>query len=397
MRWTLNHQYKQYFATRPFSAQTYIHENRGKWFPDGDLANFIARRCLTYLSFKEFENGPCSGPHEGEDFKERTEQYSLLDYSSSYWKVHASRSKEPTSLTEQALAFLQIETLLQTAVQVLWYSDNPAVAGWDAKSNIDPLHLAAYCGLADGATRLLRNGSQIDCRDSAGTTPLMYAIMVSHPSMVRALLRQGANPNLTCNRGSSALNRAIAVNHVIIVRILLDEPDIDLQTPDASRDDKNRCSEILQTLLQKPDINVNAHSGSYKHTALTLAAATGDAQIVRQLLSHQKIDVNRRNKWCTALTEAATSGYFAVVEALLDHNADPEIQEGPSCASGTPLNRAIDNGYTSTVHLLLQRGANAKVLDTYNRTIVHSAAVNGRTEILKILFEADCGVDINAQ
>ena len=156
-------------------------------------------------------------------------------------------------------------------------------------------------------------------------------------------------------------------------------------------------SEVLQSLPQKPNLDVNAHSGSYRHTALTLAAATGDAQTVRQLLGHQCIDVNKRNKWCAALTEAATSDYFAIAEALLDHNADPEIQEGPHHASGTPLNRAIDNGHKAIVRLLLQRGANAKVVDTYNRTIVHSAAVNGRSDVLKILFEADCGVDINAQ
>lgn len=88
---------------------------------------------------------------------------------------------------------------------------------------------------------------------------------------------------------------------------------------------------------------------------------------------------------------------MSVVEALLDHGADPEIQEGPNNASGTPLNRAIDNGHTAIVNLLLQRGANPKVLDAYDRTIIHSAAVNGQDEILKILFEKSTGVDINAQ
>lgn len=86
-----------------------------------------------------------------------------------------------------------------------------------------------------------------------------------------------------------------------------------------------------------------------------------------------------------------------MVEALLDHGADTELQEGADKASGTPLNRAIDYGYTAIVRLLLQRGANPKVLDAYNRTIIHSAAVNGQDEILKILLENPIGVDINAQ
>ena len=386
-----------------FSAQNYLSENRAKWFADGDLV--IARHCLTYLSFKEFENGPCSGPREREDFKRRAEEYPLLDYCCTYWGSHASKSQRSTELSEQALAFLQSKTLLQTTVQVLWYSDNPVVAGWEAKTRVNPLHLAAYCGLAAGVTKLLAHGNEVNCRDSTGATPLMYATCGGHAAVVRELLRQGADPNIQCDRGRSTLHRAIVADDIHVARILLEEPGIDLQTPDPSQDHQTplmlavslRRSEILQALLQKSEIEVNTHSGSYRNTALTLAAGNGDANIVRQLLSHPKIDVNKRNKWCTALTEAARADFFTIVEILLDHNADPDIQEGPNQSSGTPLNRAIDHGYVSIVRLLLQRGANAKVLDTFNRTVIHSAAVNGRDKVLKVLFEADCGVDINAQ
>ena len=386
-----------------FSAQNYLSDNRARWFSDGDLV--IARHCLTYLSFKEFENGPCSGPHEREDFKRRAEEYPLLDYCCTYWGSHASRSQKSTELSDQALAFLQSNTLLQTTVQVLWYSDNPIVAGWEAKTRVNPLHLAAYCGLAGGVAKLLGHGNEVDCKDSMGATPLMYATSGGHAAVVRELLRRGANPNLLCDRGRSTLHRAIVADDIQVARILLEEPGIDLQTPDPSQDDRTplmlavslRRSEILRILLQKPDIEINAHSGSYRTTALTLAAGNGDANIVRQLLGHPKIDVNKRNKWCTALTEAARADFFTIVEMLLDHNADPDIQEGHNQSRGTPLNRAIDHGYVAIVRLLLQRGANAKVLDSSNRTTVHSAAVNGRDKVLKVLFEADCGVDINAQ
>lgn len=138
-----------------------------------------------------------------------------------------------------------------------------------------------------------------------------------------------------------------------------------------------RRTQILPILLREPDLDVNLGSGSYQSTALTLAASTGDAQIVRQILSHPKVDVNKRNLTRTALTEAANLGFLAVVKALLDHGADPDLQETAENLSGTPLNRAIDFGHPAVVHLLLQRGANPKVLDMYNRTIIHSAAVNG--------------------
>ena len=50
-----------------FSAQSYFKENRERWFAHGDLT--LAQDCLTYLSFKAFEAGPCSGPTESEDSK----------------------------------------------------------------------------------------------------------------------------------------------------------------------------------------------------------------------------------------------------------------------------------------------------------------------------------------
>ena len=386
-----------------FSAQNYFMENREKWFADGDTV--LARDCLTYLSFKAFETGACSGPTESDDFKQRSLQYPLLEYSCSYWGLHASRAKHPENLTDQILGFLNNKSYLDSAVQALWYSDSPDIADWDVKSAVHPLHLAAYFGLTQVVSKLLRAGAPVNSRDSFATTPLMYATSGGHASVVQALIREGANPNLVCGRSSSSLHRAIAFNHVDVARILLDNPNIDLNILDTSRNDQTplmlaasfQLSRIVPMLLHKPGLDINLQSGLDESTALTLAASSGDAQIVRQILSHPNIDVNKRNRWCTPLAQAAKYGSLSAVEALIDHGADPDIQEGADNASGTPLNRAIDYGYVSIVRLLLQRGANPKVLDTHNRTIVHSAAVNGQDEILRVLFEESTGVDINAQ
>lgn len=366
-----------------FSAQHFFKENRGKWFADGDL--ILAQTCLTYVSFKAFDSGPCSGPNESEDFKIRTIQYPLLEYCCCYWGMHASRALQKDEMTDHVLDFLNSKPHLDSTVQALWYSDSPYVANWDVKIGVHALHLAAFCGLNSVVLALLRAGGPVDCRDSLGTTPLMYATSGGHFSVVQSLLNHGANPNLVCERSSSSLHRAIAVDDVNITRTLLDHPKIDLSVIDTSRNDYTplmlaaslRRTQILPILLREPDLDVNLGSGSYQSTALTLAASTGDAQIVRQILSHPKVDVNKRNLTRTALTEAANLGFLAVVKALLDHGADPDLQETAENLSGTPLNRAIDFGHPAVVHLLLQRGANPKVLDMYNRTIIHSAAVNG--------------------
>lgn len=289
-----------------FSAQHYFRENREKWFSNGDLS--LARNCLAYVTFKAFETGPCSGPTESEDFKQRNTQYSLFEYSCSYWGLHASRAAEEDDLIDQVLGLLNSKPHLDSAVQAMWHSDNQDLANWDVKSGVHPLHLAAYFGLTQIVSKLLRGGGAVDCRDSRGTTPLMYATSGGHAFVVQTLLRDGANPNLVCERSFSSLHRAIAINDVHIARILLDLPNIDPSILDTFRDNQTplmlaaslRRSQILPILLHKPGIDVNMQTGLSRSTALTLAASSGNPQVVRQLLIHADIDVNKRDLWSTA-------------------------------------------------------------------------------------------------
>ena len=389
-----------------FSAKSYFQDNRERLFGNGDW--ILAQKCLKYMSFRAFATGPCLEPTEIEDFRQRSMDYPLLGYSCCYYGLHASQIQKPadsTLLTELFLKFLSSKSHLETVIQALWFSDNPDVADWDVKSGAYPLHLAAYYGLASVISNLVREGGSVDCRDSLGTTPLMYATSGGHANAVRILLRERANPNLVCKRSSSTLHRAIMGDHVDIARMLLDRPDIDLAVIDTARDDQTplmlaaslQRSQIVPIIIQKNGLDINVQSGPSRSTALTLAARYGDAQTVRQLLAHPDIDVNKKDQWCTPLTIAAWFGYYSVVEALLDHGADTEIQEGTNKASGTPLKRAIDEGHTTVVQLLMQRGANPKVLDIFDRTIIHSAAVNGQDEVLRIIFEKPRGIDVNAQ
>ena len=385
------------------SAQNYFKDHREKLFFNGH--SILARYCLTYLSFNEFKSGACSGPTEIEDFKKRSSQYPLLEYSSSHWGRHASQMTSQGDLIDESIEFLSKQSLLDAAVQALWFSESADVADWDVRSGAHPLHLAAYFGLSHVVQRLLSTGAVVDGRDSLATTPLMYASSGGHTSIVQTLLRGGADPNSLCDRSSSSLHRAIASNHVEVARVLLDHQNIDVNLLDTSRSDRTPLmlaaslgrSKIIPMLLNQPKLDVNFQSGPFDSTALTLAASSGDALVVRLLLAHPNIQVNKKDRWDTALTKAAKDGSRSVAEALLDYGADPEIQEGADSASGAPINRAIDYGHASVVRLLLERGANPKVLDVYNRTIIHSAAVNGQDEILRILFEKSVDVDINAQ
>ncbi|KAI4234159.1 MAG: hypothetical protein LQ349_003966 [Xanthoria aureola] len=385
-----------------FSAQSYFREHREKWFSNGHAV--LARNCLTYLSYKAFKMGPSSGPGEYEDFQRKVEQYPLIDYSATYWGFHAAKSPNLADLTELIIDFLRGGTC-SFAVQAMWYSDSSALANWDVRAGIHPMHLAAFFGLDLVVSKLLQEQSRVDCNDNLNTTPLMYAAAAGHVSVVQILLRQGADPNHSCLRGTTALHQAIIHDHTTVVQHLLNAPSIDVNAIDTKLDDKTPLmlaifygrKDIVPMILHSPRLDINMHTGQSMTTALSLAASYNHPRMIRQILAVPNIDVNKRDHWSTPLTHAATAGFVSVVEALLDHGADPEIQEGPNHATGTPLNRAIDYGHLAVVRLLLQRGANPRVLDTYNRTIIHSAAVNGQDETLRVLFEKPTGVDINAQ
>ncbi|KAL8691941.1 MAG: hypothetical protein Q9218_002923, partial [Villophora microphyllina] len=388
-----------------FSAQSYFREKREKWFSNGHTV--LARNCLTYLSYKAFETGASTGPSESEDFKQRLEHYPLMDYASNYWGYHAANAEPLPDLTAQIYDFLKMTPNLDSAVQGMWHSDALDLASWDVKTGVHPLHLAAFFGLGQVVTELLRaREDSVDCRESLGTTPLMYAAARGHAHVVQTLLREGANPNLCCLRKASALHRAIANSHGEVVKYLLNAPNIEINTVDSSRRDYSPLmlailhgqEEMVNMILRIRSLDVNLQTpNQYRSTALGLASYGGNVGIVRSILGHPGCDVNQRDHWSTPLTKAAAAGLVNVVEALLDHNVDPEIQEGPKYFSGTPLNRAIDHGHVGVVKVLLQRGANARVADTYNRTIIHSAAVNGQNEVLRVLFEKPTGVDINQQ
>lgn len=385
-----------------FSAQSYFREHREKWFSNGHAV--LARNCLTYLSYKVFKAGPSSGPGEYEDFQRKVEQYPLIDYSATYWGFHAAKAPNLADLTDQVMDFLQGESC-SFAVQAMWYSDSSVLASWDVRAGIHPMHLAAFFGLDLVVAKLLQAQSRVDCKDNRNTTPLMYAAAAGHASVVQILLREGADPNHSCLRGTTALHQAIIHGHKEVVQHLLNAPSVDVNVIDTKLDDRTplmlaifyRRKDIVPMILHSPRLDINMHTGQSMTTALSLAASSDNPQMIRQILAVPDVDVNKRDHWSTPLTNAARAGSVSVVEALLDYGADPEIQEGPKYADGTPLNRAIDYGHLAVVRLLLQRGANPRVLDKYNRTIIHSAAVNGQDETLRVLFEKPNGVDINAQ
>ncbi|KAL2813422.1 ankyrin repeat-containing domain protein [Aspergillus granulosus] len=383
-----------------YSTENYFSQNRERWFPDGSPK--LTSVCLSYLQFDIFKSGPCSSQDEAAEFDERLERYPFLRYASMSWGKHL-RSKPNDDLNTQAINFLTHPGCLASVTQALWYLENRGEISWDAKDG-SPIHLAAHFGLQHLIEELIKRGYGPDLKDINGATPLALAAVRGNRDIVETLLKAGAFVNSVDNRGRTPLHQAITWGRLEITNLLLEQKGIDINfgherwsylTPLILAAALGSVDE-LNLLLARPEIEVNkaCSNPTAGTTALIFAARRDETKAVKALLGHPDINVDSKDdSGTTALTYACQAAYYGVAKALLDKGADTEVlQEG---SKGTAIMRAIDHNRISIVELLIERGANLHHKDVFDRGVLHSAAVNCRAEILRILLAKDPTLDVN--
>ncbi len=117
--------------------------------------------------------------------------------------------------------------------------------------------------------------------------------------------------------------------------------------------------------------NVNEYDDSGR-CALHIAADLGNTEILRVLLSDDRLKVNakRRSDRLSALHFASENGYPDCMKMLLEHGADVNAV----CARGrTSLHLTCKLSYADCVQLLLDHGANVDLQDNEGRTALHRA------------------------
>ena len=91
------------------------------------------------------------------------------------------------------------------------------------RGGVTPLIDAVRIGQRDVVDALLRDGADVDARNSLGTTALQMAVgsFDTDTAIVRRLLDAGANPNVVDNTGATPLLRAAIAKDTATVRVLL--------------------------------------------------------------------------------------------------------------------------------------------------------------------------------
>ncbi|KAK3892933.1 hypothetical protein Pcinc_003239 [Petrolisthes cinctipes] len=129
-----------------------------------------------------------------------------------------------------------------------------------------------------------------------------------------------------------------------------------------------------------------------KAVALLKAAASGDHNLVSQLLA-SGVPVNGGGDGTrTPLHVAALAGHEGVVAALLEARVQIEAVSSDD-GDKRALHLACRSGCGCVVELLLQAGADIEAREKYGWSPLHEASVVGNAQIVKILVEAGANIE----
>jgi ankyrin repeat protein len=131
----------------------------------------------------------------------------------------------------------------------------------------------------------------------------------------------------------------------------------------------------------------SVHTRSIDGTPLiVLAVAARSLAVVKLLIENgARPDDKSKKDETTALTLAAANGDVEIVTYLLDHKAD--IDE-PGALRETALIKAVRLQRIEVVKLLLDRGADREETDAGGATAMEIAERNGSTAIVNLLKKA---------
>lgn len=176
----------------------------------------IAIKCLAYLSFDEFSNGPCLTTSL---VRNRYKQFPLLYYAAQKWASH-------TQLLEK------LDDSFWTVLKPFLFSADEGrgnFLSWvqllipQSKniSDTSPLYYAASFGLSPIVRFLLEGGAEIESHGGrCGATPINIASFRGYVDVVKILLEHGADPLATDeNPGWNAIQWARFNNHLKVTEL----------------------------------------------------------------------------------------------------------------------------------------------------------------------------------
>jgi ankyrin repeat protein len=201
--------------------------------------------------------------------------------------------------------------------------------------------------------------------------------------------QKGANLN---SKNNQCLIIASENGHREIVVYLLEQgidvnhQDEDEKTALMKASNGGRHKEIVRLLLQNKNLTtINKNDNLFGYTALIAVSLEGHTEMVKFLLGHKDIDVNKQDKYGrTALWYASSKGHTEIVKIFLENrniNVNQQDKYGINA-----LMKATSSEKKEIVQLLLRnKDINVNQQDEYGRTALMWASLLGYKEIVQML------------
>jgi ankyrin repeat protein len=249
-----------------------------------------------------------------------------------------------------------------------------------------PLLLAAKNGNAAVMAPLVKAGADINAPTSNGTTPLMYSAAAGSTEAVTTLLDAGAKVNATeTYRGLTAIMFAAAADRTDVVNILAKHgADLKATTKVVELNKMGRNSAVFAGILTgNPQVQQGGGREGQKAEGQRANAPAngggggqfggrnpfaGTAGVDRQ---YQLNELVYAQGGMTPMLLAARQGYTNTVHALLEDGAD--INQPSAGDHTTPMLIATLNGHFDLALDLLNRGADAKIASENGATPLYAA------------------------
>ena len=252
-----------------------------------------------------------------------------------------------------------------------------------SKGGFTPLLFAARAGDVDSARVLLEAGAEVNEATYDGMSILLLAAASGHAKLAIFLVENGADPNATDAYGITALHYAMQKGLSILGAVQY--------VPVAQYMFRPNMPELVKTLLahganpnariEKPKkltLSVSSRASMAGATPFLLAAATGDAGLMRLLAASGADPVMPTAQNVTPLMAAAGIG------RLQDRRGEEEDRNALEAVKvalemGNDVNAVNDNGRTALygaarsggnaiAQFLVEQGANLNVKDKFGMT-----------------------------
>ena len=259
---------------------------------------------------------------------------------------------------------------------------------------------------------LIKQGVNLNTRNSSGLTPLMLASGHGNTKMVKLLLNAGADVFVVDSRaGASVLHKACQGGNVEVVRMLVEAGVfVDSVAPTTGHTPLMdalwfKWPAIVEYLLEKgAGLNLSTHYGfslrQHFEYELNVNTIGRDRllQAEKMLKERQQSDAEKIES--QKLIAAVNNNDIATVKHLLRSGVN--VEERYPMVNGfndahTPLLVAARDGHTEIVAELLKAGANVNAIEpVFGAVPLHKSVYNGHAEITKMLVEQP-GIDLNFQ